>query len=93
MSGKCKFNKEWLSNYAWLEEVSERPDKGYCKLCNSTITIGSKGIAAVTQHRDSRTHQGNENAAANTVSIDRLLQSKISYLIGFSLYLTNVFLK
>lgn len=77
MSGKCKFNKEWLKIYDWIEEVKDDKDKAKCKLCNSMFSVSNKGHASITQHRDTTTHRNNANAAAKTVAIDNLFQSKI----------------
>lgn len=92
--GKCKFNKEWLSTHQWLEEDKNDNYKAKCKLCNKDFSISNKGYSAVKQHMESNTHQTNQNAAASSVAIDRVFQSKITCLLlfFFSLkYKSNVF--
>lgn len=74
--GKCHFNKDWLAMHPWLEEVKNDKDKAKCKLCNKNFSVSNKGYADVKQHLKSSGHQSNENAAANTVTIDRLIPSK-----------------
>lgn len=75
--GKCRFNKEWLAAHQWLGEVKNDKEKAKCKLCKKEFSISNKGYADVKQHLKTSTHQTNENAAANTVAIDRFVQSKI----------------
>lgn len=73
MSRKCKFNKRWLDKHDWLEEIPKEEGRARCKICNSIIELGTRGYANITKHSDTRTHQSNENAASNTVSIDRMM--------------------
>lgn len=54
--GKCRFNKEWLAHYQWLEELKDNKEKVWCKLCKKDFDISNKGIAAVTQHAKAKTH-------------------------------------
>lgn len=86
MSRKCKFSKDWLSTHKWLEEVKDDQGKAKCKLCNSVFSIANKGAADLKQHLLSRTHQSNESAAANTASIDKLLESKVSQFVFVNIY-------
>lgn len=86
MARKCKFNTDWLSQHAWLEEDKNDKEKAKCKLCNSNFMISNKGYAGVKQHSDSQTHKKNEIAASKTVAINRLIQSKFyNLLICFNL--------
>lgn len=81
--GKCKFQKDWLAEYKWLEQVKNDTEKAKCKLCNKGFSVANKGIANVKQHQQTSTHQSKENAAANTVAIDRAFQSKIVNLFDY----------
>lgn len=75
--GRCAFNKEWIDEYSWLQEVKRDKFKGSCKLCKKEFSVSNKGIRDVKQHADGKTHIDNETAAAKTVPIDRAFQSKI----------------
>lgn len=77
MAGKCLFNKKWMETYPWIDEFKGDRQRAVCKLCKSDFSVANKGIGAVKQHLKGLDHQRSENAAANTMSIDRLIQSII----------------
>lgn len=77
MSGRCIFHKDWMRTYPWLDEFKGDRQRAICKLCKIDFSIANKGISMIKQHQKGVDHQRAEKSVANTVSIDRLIQSMI----------------
>lgn len=65
MPEKCRFNKEWVNEYKWLEAINADKSRAKCTICNKDFSIGNKGISDEKQHMQSGGHKMKENAAAD----------------------------
>lgn len=57
MGGKCKFNDAWPKKYSWLKAVADDHSSAFCKLCNTSFKVDSKGESSVTRHADGEKHK------------------------------------
>ena len=73
-SKSCKFQKEWLENYSWIEEVEGNPQKAKCIWCLSTISIGSRGVSDLTKHMETAKHKAKASDKAGSKPITHFLK-------------------
>lgn len=53
---KCSFKKEWTTLHSWVRPT-DKPDKAFCYLCNSSFSAAHGGKNDVKRHAGRDSHQ------------------------------------
>lgn len=70
---KAKRTTTWSDKYSqefgFIEKVKGEPEKAFCKICSTTITISHEGRAAIVNHSKTKRHQDGINAGNSSKKV------------------------
>lgn len=79
---QTSFNLKWIKKYLWLSSVDGDSSKAFCKLCQKSFSISSKGEAAIKEHGDGAKHKEAEKSKTFTQPLNRFF----SRMSNFQMY-------
>jgi hypothetical protein len=68
----CRFNKEWLKKYDFIQPASNE-NCAYCVYCKTDINIGAGGSNDIVRHAKTVKHVQHSKGLKNTASLDNYI--------------------
>lgn len=74
------FDSDWCNKYSWVKKSTKNSYSAFCKLCNSDISVASRGETAIKQHEGTAKHKSAAKSASQSISLDEHFKSMFSNL-------------